>query len=575
MRTPLSALATISFFAAFPDLTVAKTYKNVSLQTIPELTQDESIPTMAIRGGRINSKNGFPITLYGVDYDVGSGTPQAQVNRYLQEQSSSLGVDTSRLSQNPSFTWTGPAGTTTTVRYTQHDNGVPVYDSAVAVTVNSQAGNVVFYSSSYKDYASFPAVTRGMGNLAITEQSARNVAIAYLGLTGQPLIRDLATLVVYASSGSPRLAWKCEITADAAILLGGWEILVDATSGEIVKAVDTDDYATGTAQCFDTDPLIITGATYGDPGFVDNADADSAQLTANRQTRSLLDIEFSGGLYRLVGPWAQIVEFEATNVSYHIDQIMRYINLDLELNIKPYQYSGGVKFDPHGVNGADRSVYNGNEGVLVFGEGGVDDAEDADIIIHELGHGLHDWITNDGLSERQGLSEGVADYTAASYKRSLDLWTTTDPEYHHLFSWDGHNEFWDGRTTNPPGTYPGSLNGRIHHDGQYWAKCNMLIWDAIGREKADTIHWSGLAMTSSTSNQNDAANAVYTAASASPGLITADELKTICSTYDRCGYTIEGGCPGAPTAQPTGRPDPPGTGKQCKGILGCWLNMVT
>ena len=33
----------------------------------------------------------------------------------------------------------------------------------------------------------------------------------------------------------------------------------------------------------------------------------------------------------------------------------------------------------------------------IFGQGGVDDAEDMDVILHELGHGLHDWITNGNL----------------------------------------------------------------------------------------------------------------------------------------------------------------------------------
>ena len=36
----------------------------------------------------------------------------------------------------------------------------------------------------------------------------------------------------------------------------------------------------------------------------------------------------------------------------------------------------------------DNSAYWANIGVLVFGEGGVDDAEDADVIIHELGYAV-------------------------------------------------------------------------------------------------------------------------------------------------------------------------------------------
>ena len=46
--------------------------------------------------------------------------------------------------------------------------------------------------------------------------------------------------------------------------------------------------------------------------------------------------------------------------------------------------AGVLFFDPSGANEADNSYYTA--GTLNFGEGGVDDAEDADIIIHEYGH---------------------------------------------------------------------------------------------------------------------------------------------------------------------------------------------
>ena len=42
---------------------------------------------------------------------------------------------------------------------------------------------------------------------------------------------------------------------------------------------------------------------------------------------------------------------------------------------------------PHGFNGADNSSYSPGTGRLQFGEGGVDDAEDSDVVHHELGHG--------------------------------------------------------------------------------------------------------------------------------------------------------------------------------------------
>jgi hypothetical protein len=145
---------------------------------------------------------------------------------------------------------------------------------------------------------------------------------------------------------------------------------------------------------------------------------------------------------------------------------MRWLNIDLGLNVMPYQYSGGPQFDPHGLNGADNSHYISSSGRMAFGEGGVDDSEDADVVIHELGHGIHDWVTGGSLSQVDGLSEGFGDYIAQSYSRSLAQWAPGDPQYQWVFSWDGHNPFWNGRVTNYGAHYPDGLVGQIHTDGQ-------------------------------------------------------------------------------------------------------------
>jgi len=242
------------------------------------------------------------------------------------------------------------------------------------------------------------------------------------------------------------------------------------------------------------------------------------------------------------------------NTYYHIDNTMRWLNTTLGLNIEPYQYPGGVQFDPSGFNGADNSHYLSGSGRLAFGEGGVDDAEDADVIVHELGHGLHDWVTSGGLSQVNGLSEGTGDYIAGSYSRARGHWTSANAAYFWTFNWDGHNPFWAGRILNTTAVYPGGLTGQIHTDGQIWATANMKIWDDIGREKADKAFWSGLALTNSGTNQNDAANAIFTA-SGTLGY-TFEERTAIRNRFVAAGYTI-------PEVPPP--PPPPITGANVAG----------
>jgi zinc metalloprotease ZmpB len=251
---------------------------------------------------------------------------------------------------------------------------------------------------------------------------------------------------------------------------------------------------------------------------------------------------FKGCFDQMSGDFSSTREpdvFEAANAYYHIDTYMRYINDTLGVPVHPFQYAGGVQYDPAGFSGADNSSYSPGTGRLQYGEGGVDDAEDADVIIHELGHGIHDWLTAGGGSQVQGLSEGLGDYFAASYSRSFPgQWGPADPQYNWVFSWDGHNEWWSGRVTNWNDThhYPENLVGEVHTEEQFWSSCNIDITEQIGVEETDRAVLGGIGMTNGSTNQEDAAQAVLQAAS-DIGYSSGD-VSTMASIYSACGYTV-------------------------------------
>ena len=126
---------------------------------------------------------------------------------------------------------------------------------------------------------------------------------------------------------------------------------------------------------YEPDPIASANSMYGKDGLTDDDDEDSAQLNAQLKSVVLSDIEFVDSFYFLKGPWAEIVDteepkkglfkqstpdfsfhrnddgFEAVNCYYHIDKIMRYINDDLQISVRPEKYNGGVRFDPHGFFG--------------------------------------------------------------------------------------------------------------------------------------------------------------------------------------------------------------------------------
>lgn len=259
-----------------------------------------------------------------------------------------------------------------------------------------------------------------------------------------------------------------------------------------------------TLSVFMPDPLTSAQVLYGAP-YADNNDSDSPQLTAQR-VNAQARVTFDNGLFYLKGPYVEIQEtspptvtpatstsnvfnftraqdgFEDINAYYHIWTFQNYIQSLGFNNLVDY----AISVDTHALNGSDNSNFNPGASPprLSFGEGGVDDAEDADVVIHEYGHAImHSAApnTNNG-TERRALDEAVGDYFASSYSRALSNFG-----WDRVFSWDGHNEYWPGRNTISTDHYPENLNFNLYTDADIWSATLMQIWGDIGREITDAL----------------------------------------------------------------------------------------
>jgi hypothetical protein len=66
----------------------------------------------------------------------------------------------------------------------------------------------------------------------------------------------------------------------------------------------------------------------------------------------------------------------------------------------------------------------------------------------------------------------------------------------------------------------------------------MKVWDAIGRDRTERAHWTGIGMTTFNTNQEDAAIAVQQAA------VDLDysyqDLETTAAIFQGCGYGVTG-----------------------------------
>ncbi len=535
-----------------------------------EIGNDYLEATVAQGDRFVSAVDGTPRQLAFLDYAVTPGTPEEMARQFLEGQASTLRMDASALTYLT--TRTSLAGHT--VSFIQTVGDVPVHHSETIVNIDNQNRVQLVFNGFNADVSADTSPT-------LDEATARQLTHDYLSIEGT-IHYDKTDLIVYAMEDEARLAWKVRVEAESP--LGDWEAMVDAQSGEFLRVANRQFYhgdddedddkepvslaptaashmrmmrVDGTAFTFDPDPLAPNGAIYGQPGYVDGSDANTPQLEAARVAVTLLDITLDAGMHSLAGPWAELVDwaapfttdhtqvssdfsatrdaavFEAAMTYWQIDNFMRYINNDLGIAVQPSAYTTGVRYDPDGFSGADNSSYSSGTQRLQFGAGGVDDDEDADVIIHELGHGLHDWLAV-GLSNGEGLSEGFGDYVAVSYSRSLGFWAPADPQYNWVFKWDGHNPFWPGRICNYAADYP--TGGVPHERGQHWCTSNMKIWDDIGQEETDTAVMEGLIMTGPSTTQPQAAQAVLQAA-ANMGYSNAD-LNTMLTHYVDQGYNV-------------------------------------
>ncbi|MDX5321429.1 MAG: hypothetical protein LPK45_09900, partial [Bacteroidota bacterium] len=165
--------------------------------------------------------------------------------------------------------------------------------------------------------------------------------------------------------------------------------------------------------------------------------------------------------------------FEFVNTFYHLQTWLTRVHA-LGYPMLPGEQ---IKVDPHASNGQDVSGFTPAYGgmSLVFGEGGIDDAEDADVIIHELGHALSYAAspnTTSGLM-RTSMEEGTCDYFAMSYSRQISNYG-----WQKTFNWDG-NATWQGRTVMTEKFLPGDFSGNKYANAEIWVAAWRQVYDSL------------------------------------------------------------------------------------------------
>ena len=259
--------------------------------------------------------------------------------------------------------------------------------------------------------------------------------------------------------------------------------------------------STGSGRVFFPNPV----AQLQDQTLTDQDDEDYGALQPAYRTKTLTNLDGSGFLS---GDWAVVISetgnpaYSATNSFIYnrhddeFEQVMAYYWItEAQKYIQSLGFGSSfraVNKEPQRVRinqwGLDNSFATTHKDELRFGKGGVDDAEDAEVILHEYGHAIHFSQNFSFASEEAGaISEGFGDYWAVTVTQVIS--PTADPAC--VADWDSTSY----RSTSPHCLrrvdndlhYPLDLNGEVHHDGRIWSRALWDIRNAIGNVKADTV----------------------------------------------------------------------------------------
>lgn len=379
------------------------------------------------------------------------------------------------------------------LRFQQHAGALPVLGGEVIVLADRD--NVVrMVNLAHHSISSITAPPRDVGADRAWEIAAESVG-AFGEAPGQESV--LRALWVGAS-GAAEVVYRVSISTsnpDAA-----WEVLVGAGSGEVVSARDRIVRVNGTGFVFDPNPVASTG----DSTLTDNGGATTPALDAARFSVTLPNLDGTGYTR---GSWVDAHTknlnqrafnaglvfnftraekgFEQANVYFHIDRAQTRLQALGFMNVNAHAQD--VVTD--GQQG-DNSYYDPAKKLINYGEGGVDDAEDADIVLHEYGHAIQDdQVPGFGASADAGaMGEGFGDYLATSLAHLLSPQVT---DLHCLGEWDATFYAMGNppclRRTDTTKHHPEFNAGEVHDDGEMWASALVSLDLTLGADVMNRV----------------------------------------------------------------------------------------
>lgn len=445
---------------------------------------------------RWDRENYIPKKIYGFETEPAKGAPREIAENFLKENLDALKISASF--NDLKFEKTSESLGATTVLFQQHFKGRPIHGAWVAVHVDKN--NRIFMIKN--DTVPLEKLKAKIAGIKAKHLPSARVdaiikkKIKEYGVLDSPIKKER---MVYALKGQLRLVWKVKFGTRKPA--ASWILFIDG-NGHIIEERNVLRKLSGRGRVFIPNPVVALDRD----DLYDLKDKDNEAFNKAYRVVELKDLK-PGGYLR--GPYVDTTDttnsakatsmeflytrqddrFEEVMAYYHIDAVQRYIQ-SLGFKDGKSVLNRPIKVNAHGTPD-DNSFYDPSPGrkSLTFGDGGVDDAEDADVILHEYGHAIQDAImpgfgqTNEG----RAMGEGFGDYLAASF-----FYTYKKPDRCVKFAeWDvkkfaGNREECLRRLDSNK-HYPVDMEGEEHADGEIWSAALWRVRELLGRQKADTV----------------------------------------------------------------------------------------
>lgn len=414
---------------------------------------------------------------------------------FLDQNAHVFGVDTSKLSLVRAM-----EGATKPIHfyYEQRHEGLPVFGAEVAVHMD-RSGRVWALNNTFVPVTVSKLRPSVFADAAIAVAASKlNVTVNDFDMTHVPA----PELGIWPTANGGTLAWRTVVDIRG---IGVWEVIVDAETGEAIEPpLSRDCHATGTGKVFQPGPVV----TLANDALRDNTANLAAIIEPAYFTVALNNL--NDGTDALVGTYAQVpsdqlggrttsptLDFSAlrrntTPASAQFNQENGYWAIDYGQSLfQSVGYTAGngnavmnysLQFyghqAPHSPT-ADNSHFSGDNrsgtgtGHLCFGTGGVDDAEDQEIVWHEFGHAML-WNQRPGTNQNvasEGVGEGTGDVLAGIFSKTIP----GDASYYVTVG------EWDAVSYNPNDTPHPNLRklndptlhanrpSAVHSAGQVWS----------------------------------------------------------------------------------------------------------